>query len=1184
MTKGAEMTQRLSDWVGVERRYTRSVDIARDRKDPAALDGYVLTGSALSALRRLSTGLLHSSTQRAFRVTGPYGSGKSAFGLFLSHLMDADNQISDNSGSSAGHQALSLLGSKTLETPLPVRIPLVLSGRRVSFTKDLLAALEELAVDRFGGRKGITRRIRELQALQRDSGARSDARTVIDLLEACSQELVLAGQGGIALLVDEMGRFLEFAAARPKEEDPSVFQILAERASGSASNGLAVIAFLHHRFGDYGATLGEWGAAEWSRSSERYEEVPFADSREQTLHLLANALTHSAALPKGVEQDIRAAADHPGFEQAFNLNNDERVDIARRLYPLHPGVANLLLSVSRAFGQHERSLFNFLQSSDPSGFQHYLATTGNSADGNTPWYRPDDLFDYFASQSSLQFPTRDREKRWQRALDAVYVNAGLSEDAKQLTKTVGLVSSIEPIPGLSSDETTLAWLLGWSRQRVRDQIEGLVERNILYRRPNQDDVSLSSSASVDLSREFETARQKIPEVHRLDAQLEALPAVAPLLAQRHYHRTGTLRAFRVGLFDQQEPGAQPCDGEILVQPCYPTEDIDRVAQDILDRSSALPVTSLVRILPVNRADLEAVRDLACWRWINESCQGLRTDEISADEVLRQIEALEQTVSQALSPFSNSIGDAQNTSDMSVWIHAGARIDIPDAAALSRYLSEVCDQAFPDAPILKNELINRNKLSTVIMAARTRLVGAMATHQPLDQLGYEGAPPERTIYRSMFEASGLHRALPEANPEAQNATTRGERRTTLIDTVSKTESESAGPVFAFQRPPKADPLKWNPAWDCVTSHLVGNEPVDLPTVIQALERPPIGLRAGPALLLIAAICAAERRTVVLMERGTFVPDLDEDVFKRLAKLPHNFALRRIEIDSEASVLRVLCDRVQLLQETNAEPELKSVIEALFSWWGRLPDSTRDARDLSALARAVRSTLRKSTEPIDLLLSALPDACGAIGQDKTLDVALYADRLDAALQELDQAIDHLRDKAAAVLTAAFGTRSLSELRAQITSDYQDHALSIEDYTLRAFIDRAMNTSQPDTVWLDSVAGLIVGRRLSGWQPDSLDQFGFGCRDMAQRLARRLALMREMTARKSTVSAVHLTAPDGRELSTFVHHGDEDRDIRKQLHAALAEASNPVATLLSVLEPLLAAEAEERDAVNAKTGLPS
>ena len=68
-------------------RFLRSVRLERDINEPDALDGYSLTAQARTVLRRMLASLLASGTERAWTLTGPYGSGKSAFTLFLTRLL-----------------------------------------------------------------------------------------------------------------------------------------------------------------------------------------------------------------------------------------------------------------------------------------------------------------------------------------------------------------------------------------------------------------------------------------------------------------------------------------------------------------------------------------------------------------------------------------------------------------------------------------------------------------------------------------------------------------------------------------------------------------------------------------------------------------------------------------------------------------------------------------------------------------------------------------------------------------------------------------------------------------------------------------------------------------------------------------------------------------------------------------
>ena len=303
--------------VGLTRRYVRATEMVRDMDDPSALDGYVVTASVREATRRVVAGLDPSSGQRAFRVTGPYGSGKSSFGLFLARLLRGDPVAAALAEEHIGIRAV------------PPYVPVALSGRRASFALDLLSAVERAA-----GKAGIGEALR-LAAASR-AASPLDTKLALDALDALADGLSEKGGHGLVLLIDEMGRYLEYAAAHPREEDPSIFQRLAERAGGQGGAPLAVVGFLHHRFADYVAGFGDWIQAEWAKSAERYEEVAFADSAEQTLFLLSHALTPIVPHTQAVLERAEHAFSEAGQRALFTTAPKELAKLSASLYPLHP--------------------------------------------------------------------------------------------------------------------------------------------------------------------------------------------------------------------------------------------------------------------------------------------------------------------------------------------------------------------------------------------------------------------------------------------------------------------------------------------------------------------------------------------------------------------------------------------------------------------------------------------------------------------------------------------------------------------------------------------------------------------------------------------------------------------------------------------------------------------------------
>src|SRR5262249_19784445 len=78
---------RIADLFTIKRRFLLPRHFERDFRDPAALEGYVVTEQIQQHLDRIATGLLDKSGQRAWRITGDYGSGKSSFALLLAHLL-----------------------------------------------------------------------------------------------------------------------------------------------------------------------------------------------------------------------------------------------------------------------------------------------------------------------------------------------------------------------------------------------------------------------------------------------------------------------------------------------------------------------------------------------------------------------------------------------------------------------------------------------------------------------------------------------------------------------------------------------------------------------------------------------------------------------------------------------------------------------------------------------------------------------------------------------------------------------------------------------------------------------------------------------------------------------------------------------------------------------------------------
>ena len=90
-------------------------------------------------------------------------------------------------------------------------------------------------------------------------------------------------------------------------------------------------------------------------------------------------------------------------------------ELLEACWPLHPVVACLLGPISRRrFGQNQRSIFGFLNSSEPSGFQDFLRRYQNYH-----LYTPALLWEYLHLNIEPSIMASPDGHRWALAVDAL---------------------------------------------------------------------------------------------------------------------------------------------------------------------------------------------------------------------------------------------------------------------------------------------------------------------------------------------------------------------------------------------------------------------------------------------------------------------------------------------------------------------------------------------------------------------------------------------------------------------------------------------------------------------------------------------------------------------------------------------------------------------------------------------
>ncbi|MBK9714550.1 MAG: hypothetical protein IPO81_25055 [Kouleothrix sp.] len=1139
--------------LAIAARFTRAVHIQRDFHDLRyRLDGYQATPLVRQLAGRIVAGLAPGSGERAFSVVGPFGSGKSAFGLFVAHFLQrgepSRRQLLDS---------LKIADTALLPLDAPSLLAVRVAGNNSSLRRAVLASLgQELPRLRT---PALDQLRHALDAAARDPAL--DPGRVADLVAEAARLLRAHGHfQGVLVLIDELGQFLDYAARQDDERDLFVLQSLAETAARSGETPILVVTILHQAFERYTLNASATRRIEWAKVQGRFVDLSFQEPASQMIRMVAFALRPGGKDPyrearAGWAEHLAPVADALGLRPA-EIGAEEWRQIVADCYPIHPAALVALPSLFRQLAQNERSLFAFLHSDEPWSLRD--VALGATPAGEPPIYRLTHLFAYVEASIGPSLFGRARGQRWSELAEARAVLA--ADDPLQLDTltVVGTIGALERSSGLRASQAQVAFALADAPDdgAVADALLALQGRRMLAYRQHRDSYIIWEGSDLDLDALAQAARRELGERVPLPGLLQRHANTTPRIARRHSYRYGATRTFAVRYVDVGQlaaalPLAAGFDGELLhIVPA--DEDELKRAERWAEDPARDDEPGRITVLPRRVRELrDLLLDVAALRNLLEEKEELEHDRPARREVAGRLIEAQQALAHAIAETYGG--------ERSRWFYRQELRAVASARQTDELLSEAADVTYHLAPRVWNELIVRRQLSSAAAKARRNLVEAMLEHAGEERLGLDGYPPERAIYESVLRAGGLYR------------------------------QDDAG-EWRIGAPPPDDPLRLRPAWAAMEQFLAveSPEPHPLTALFAAIEGPPFGVKAGLTPLLFVALYAARSGEINLYERGNYVPMPDIATFERLLARPEQFAVRLSHADgarwlvyerlAHALAPRALAQPVQ--------PALLAVAMPLLRVLNGLPAFGKQTKQVSEQAQAVRQALREARSPDELLFERLPLACGlppfrGDEPEGAARVDPFAAALREGLQELQEAYPLLVRTIAARVGAAFGLRSsAAAARAELQARHAVIAETTNDALLRALGVR-LETADPDgDAWVESLAALVARRPPELWGDADLPAFEVAIADLGRRFraAEELAVAARAVPAEAPLLRVALANGHG-ELSRVLHVTDDDPAVR-QLSADLTGAlgrhagltiDQRAAALAALLRALLEQESE-------------
>lgn len=1061
-------TIKLSDRIKVESRFGRSVNLERDFYAQAALDGFILTTTGRTALYRFAESLADVNAVRAWTLTGPFGSGKSAFALFLaktfSYSPAADVRAARELLKQTDETLWRNLFDKKRKNSIGKKglLPILVSGSRESLATALLRGLKK-TLDKYEEYNSLFFHS-QIEELIR-AGENANIRQIVELFVEVSKQAVASGKAsGLLIVVDELGKLLEYAAHR-RDGDVFLLQELAEATKNAGENPMFLLTILHQSFENYIKRLGHSRQEEWTKIQGRFEDIAFLEPTEQILRLVNQAI--KTEIYQNDRQKLAQKSLRLGL--ADWLKKEDANEILGGCLPLHPTVALIVGQLFRRFGQNERSLFAFLTSNEPSGFQDFLSQT-EFLGKSSPIYRLDNLYDYITTALGNSLYAQANGRKWAE-IEAVLnrMNSATALEIK-LIKAIGLLQAVGDLGNLKSSSDVLAFAFEDEKSgAVADALEQLRNRSlIIYRRYNRA-FGLWEGSDIDLDERVREARIHVNPRESLAESLTEHFKPKPTVAKRHSLQKGTLRFFDARYASLKDFDAQigeplgDADGRIFYAIVVDDEEI----KTLLEKAQSVNLRDNKQILiavPPQVTDLrEAIYEVACLRWAKANTPELANDRVANRELQVRLAKAETQVQQWLETLHGASSRNDSAEENCLWFYRGKPIEIESPRELQEQLSIICDEVFKNAPTLHNELINRRELSGSAKSARKSLIEAMLAHADKPDLAIEGFPPQMSMYFSVLQETGIHRA------------------------------EKGRWGFYAPHEKADDGIK--AVWNEIDLFLSETE-VERQTVADLFARlslPPFGLKSGVLPVLLFAALLHYDTEVAFYEQGSFVPSLSMPIFEWLIKSTETFQLQRCRIAGvRALVFGQFAEVLQIKSKTE-KTSLLEIVRGLTRFALSLPEYTRHTQSLSPTAARVRQALFETREPDKLLFQQLPEACG-FAEGFTNDEAKKQSKVDKffkvlreSLAELQRKYDDLLGELERMLIAAF---SLKGAGAEAREEIERRAFPLLELTiepkLKSLIIRLVNQDLDLSNWIESIATFLANKPPDSWNDSDLARY--------------------------------------------------------------------------------------------------
>lgn len=911
--------------------------------------------------------------------------------------------------------------------------------------------------------------------------------SLMDIYMSVNREIRNHGYQGIYVIFDEFNKLLE---DNIDSFDGKELQDFAELTTRSEENEIHLLLISHKNLLQYTTGLSQEQINEWKKVEGRFKILDASQYSSQIYELMSNVILKD-------EEDWNKFKDRNN--DLFSLYKDrlneldlcpdydeEEKDkyLLKGCYPLHPLAAVLLPKLSQKVAQNERTIFTFLSTKEDNTLGEFV----NENHGEEfPLIRLSTIYDYFEDLMQQELDYSQMHQAWadsQRALQKIKSD----EVAKiEFIKSLGVINAVNNFTEIPPSKKILRFALDYLMDEGFELlINELLENKIILYRKSLGQFKFFEGSDLNfntkISEKIEERRDSFSARYLLKDYFSPSP-VYP----KGYNYDYKLKRYFSGEYLSLEEikGIKDWD-EFLIKKetkrrynskiyhdgniVYLLLESKREIEEAIKIVKSISHNRIIFVIPKKPLQVEELlRELDAQVILKEDKLFLEQDSLAEKELNAYLEETKQLLDNKLTKF------IEPHYDNAYYYNAGKlKSNIKSRRALSKEVTEICRNFFEKTPVINNELIVKDKITSPQKKARKEIVNSMIFGELKEGLGIEGYGPEFLLYRTMFIKPNL--LIPKAEDSED-----------MILNVNISESEE-----------RID-QKLSEVINLISQELYLSEgETNFSKLYHKLRRPPYGLRLGiiPILLVVAGRANDNLQHATIRHNGE-EREINVQLFEEINKYPSRFTLELTKWDEFKE------DYISFLEELYSDKlkdssscevnRLKKLYTAIKDWYQSLPKYSRETKEISKESMILRKIIsRRNTEIKKLLLKVIPN--------KMVESEINKDNIDklkniilAFIKEHNQAYNYLINDLQIKIRNLFATSKEETFKESFSSWYKNLDDKAKNYTydreINAFLNilrKLQHSEIGDRKLLEEVGVILTGFDIEDWNDDTAQQF--------------------------------------------------------------------------------------------------